>query len=125
MRLQTLAERTLTAEAAFQDRVQGRPQLQAVTVADEMDRGPLQRHAHDAAARQQLGQLVALKCLQPRPERDVRHLRLLRLEADEVFDHLQGRAPLPAQEELAFQQRAIECVAGENLGRGSVGARAW
>ena len=62
----------------------------------------------DRAVAEPLRQLFLAKALDARPERDIRRRRVLRLQRDELRDGVVHRDPLPLQEHLPQQQRAIQ-----------------
>ena len=90
------------------DALHGRPQGEAVPVGDEVDRPAHERHPHRLAALDQALELLRPEALDARPERDVGVARLLRLQADQVLDHLGGRPFRPPEQSLALQQGPVE-----------------
>ena len=61
-----------------------------VACAQQVERRPHERRAHDLAAVQRGVEILAPERFEPRPEADERGPRLLRLEAGEARDRLAG-----------------------------------
>ena len=104
----------LAARHPLPDRLQHRPQRQAVPGGDQVDGRALQRDPDRAPVGQRRAQLGRVEAVQPRPQPDVRVLRLLRLQADQVLDGVQRRSPDPAQQQLPVQQRPVERAVAEH-----------
>jgi hypothetical protein len=65
-------------------------QLQTVVCRDEVDRRPHHRRPHCLSLGDQVGQLLRLEPVEPRPQGDVGIAWYLRLHADEMLDRLGG-----------------------------------
>jgi hypothetical protein len=123
------------AHAPLHHRLHERAQLQAVAGGDDVQRPAHERDPHDEAAVDHLGELVGLEVLQPRPQPVVRADRVLRLQADEVLERVAHAQRLAPQQELAFEERAVERARaqdslGPHIGAGGPerrdhGAVAW
>ncbi len=92
------------------------------------DRGQVDRPAHepepdDLPLLEQPPELIRVEALEPRPEPDVRRHDLLRLEPDEVLDHVVHRHVGAAEQVLPLQQRAVQRAATEDLGAQSTSLR--
>ena len=99
---------------ALGHRLDRRAEGEAVACGDEVDRPAHERQPHGLARLEQPLQLLGAEALEPRPERDVRILRLLRLQADEVLDRLGGRPLHPPEQELPLQQGPIQLPRGQS-----------
>jgi hypothetical protein len=73
-----------------------------------MQRPPHEPSAHGLPALDQGAEDVRIERVEPRPEARVGRERDLRLHADEVLDGGRGRERMPAQEELALEQRPVQ-----------------
>jgi hypothetical protein len=90
-----------------------------------VDRGALQRDPDRVPVRDRRGQLGRIEAGDPVPERHVRVHRLLRLQADQVLDHLQRRPAYPLEKELAPQQGTVQRTVRDHdptLGTEAVGS---
>ncbi len=85
---------------------------------DDVQRPALEQRLDEPPTRQRPGELVALEALEPRPERQVRARRGLRLQAAEPLDRLHGRQAVPLEQELSLEQGAVQLAPREDpLGR--------
>ena len=75
---------------------------------DEVERLPHGRRLDDAAARELALERLAAKARCSRPDADVGRRRPLRLHPDEALDHGLRREPLPLQQELTCERRAVQ-----------------
>ena len=87
---------------------------QYVPRRDDVERPALEQRLHEPAPRERLRQLVALEALEPRPEREVRARRRLRLQAAEPLDRLHRAQRLPLEQELPLEQGAVELAPRED-----------
>jgi hypothetical protein len=85
-----------------------RPQREAVPRGDQVHRAAHEQGPHHPPGLQQLDQLARVEPGQPRPQSDVGLLRLLRLQADEVRDRVEGRHRSALEEQLTREQRPIQ-----------------
>ena len=69
----------------------------------------------DRATSESPRQLLLPKAVEPRPERDVRRRRVLRLQRDEPLDGADRRESRALDEQLPSEQRAIQLAQGERL----------
>jgi hypothetical protein len=81
-----------------------------------MQRSAVQRHPDRAPRLDRPRERLGPEVLEPRPERDVRVPRHLRLHRDEALDRRErGRAP-PAQQELSREERAVQLAVRQHAG---------
>jgi len=109
------AVRAAAVERAGEDRLDDRAQGQAVARGEQVDCRAHHRDPDGLPVADQRRQLVRVEAVQPRPERHVRRLRQLRLQADHVLDRLRRRHLHPAQQQLAMQQRAVQRPLAKHL----------
>jgi hypothetical protein len=95
-------------EAALDYRPHQGAEREAVAGAHQVDGVAHERDSHRAPLQDKAGELVGVESLKPRPQADVGRVGRLGLHADEVLDHLQGGQRLAAQQQLPFEQRAVE-----------------
>ena len=86
-----------------------------VAAAHHVQRRPKRTCLDDRSASEAVRELLLPKAVEPRPERDVRRRRVLRLQRDEPLDRAGGRKPRPLDEQLPGEQRAIQLAEGERL----------
>ena len=124
-----IARERRIAELAHRDRLQQRPDGEAVTGRHEVDRRPVEHHDADGAALgQELAQLIRPESIDASPEADIRIHRLLGLHPDQPLHRVEGCHRLAAQEHLSRQDRPVELAAGEGARRHASGchtARSW
>ncbi len=94
-------------EAPLDDRLNERPELEAVPCGDEVDRRAHHRDPNDGSVDEESGQLRGIEPLEPAPEADVGARRQLCLQTDECLDRVEDRALRPAQEHLPVEQRPV------------------
>jgi hypothetical protein len=90
-----------------------------------MDRPAHDADPHGAALEQRRLELGRLEALEPRPERDVRVARHLRLQPDEVADDVERRKVDPPQQVLARERRPVQRAIGERLAQRPVVEKCW
>ena len=114
----------MTRELAGEDRLHERAEQQAVLGADEVDRRAHHDGANDAPIDDQVRELLRPEALQARPERRVRVQRYLRLQANEVLDHLEHRSARAAQQVLALECGPVQSPQAEHVAaHGAIVAR--
>jgi hypothetical protein len=86
-----------------------RPHRTEVARGGQVDGRAQQRAPDHRVPLDQAGQLVRVEPLEPRPQRDVGVVLLLRLERDQVLDHVDRGPPLAAEQELPLEQRPVQC----------------
>ena len=106
----------MARELAVENGLAQGPEHERVGRGNEMDRAA---HAHDAddrAVEHQRFELGRIEGMQPRPERDVRVLRLLGLHADEPRNGV-GHAVLRCalEQELPGERRVVELAVGQDV----------
>ncbi len=84
-----------------------------VASAHDMQRRAKRTGLDDRAASEAVCQLLLAKAVEPRPERDVRRRRVLRLQCDEPLDGSDRRKSGTLDEQLPSEQRAIQLAQGE------------
>src|SRR5207247_8649790 len=87
----------------------------------------MQRPTHygrlgDCAARELAFARFATEVRAARPPADIRLVRPLSLHPDESLDERGGREPLPLQQELAGERRAVQFAQGQDADGGSFAA---
>ena len=85
-----------------------RSQLEAVVGGDEVDRPAHDDDADDGAVEQQLRQRARVEPVEARPQADVRVLRLLRLQPDEVGDDVERRTIDALEQQLPRQRGSVQ-----------------
>ena len=83
-----------------------------------MKRGPQEPHADRASLGHRLRQGLGTEPIQPRPQRDVRVSRHLRLHRDEPLDGVERLHPAPAEQHLPFEQGSVQGAASEHARAG-------
>ena len=73
----------------------------------------LQRRDDDAPLDDVGGELGPLEVAQPRPEADVRAVRVLRLQPGESMNRVDGTQLGPLEEQLARERRAAQFAGGQ------------
>ena len=74
----------------------------------DVQRAPLEQSFHEPSTRERLRQLVALEAVEPRPEREIRARRRLRLQPAEPLDRPHDAERLPFEQQLPLQQCAVQ-----------------
>jgi hypothetical protein len=116
-----LREHTVVVELAergqpqrlIEERLQRRLQPAVIPRSDHVHGHALQRRDHDATPRHVSGQLGAVEVAEPRPEPEVRSVRILRLEAGEQADRRDGREVGTFEEQLPRKRRAVQFTRGQ------------
>jgi len=93
---------------------EGGPEQRVVGPRDEVQRLPHHRRLDDVPALELALQRAAPEAGRARPDADVRRRRPLRLQPDETGDHCCRRAPLPLEQELSGERRAVQLTSGEH-----------
>src|SRR4051794_41173998 len=115
LEVQTLERATERApRGALLDDLERRPQCEGVLGADEVDRGALEGDADDAPVLDGGREAPRVERVDPAPEAGVGVERLLRLEPDEVLDHVDRIARLALQQELAGEKGTVEFLGTEH-----------
>jgi hypothetical protein len=73
-----------------------------------MERRAHQRRLDDRPVVEGTDELIDAEAGEARPEGDVRPVRVLRLEAGQPADDLRDLAPMPLQQALAGERRAVQ-----------------
>ena len=107
---------------AREHRLRERVEREAVARGDEVDRRAHQLRPHRARVAISVAQLARVEALEPRPQRDVRVRRLLRLHARRAARSSRARRRRPLQQPLAGEQRAVERAPREGPSRAHRGA---
>jgi hypothetical protein len=89
-------------------------EARVVARRDEVHRRAHQQRLDDAALPQSSLERRALEAFEPRPEREVRGRGQLRLQPREPLDRPRRRQPLPAQQQLSQQRRAVQLALRED-----------
>jgi hypothetical protein len=108
----------LPGEAPVEDRLHPGTEHGAVIRGDEVNRGPHEPDAHRVPLGERPGQLGGLEPHQPAPQADVRRVRRLGLQADEVLQDPRYRQAGPVQEQLPGEGCAAQRPAAELVGGG-------
>ena len=93
---------------------QRRAEERVVAPRDEVQRLPHHRRLDDGAARELALERLAPEARRARPDADVRRRRPLRLHPDQALDHRRRREPLPLEQELARERRAVQLAQRED-----------
>jgi hypothetical protein len=112
--VQRAPERALAVERALHHGLDDRSKCQGIPRRDEVERGPEQPHPDRATFGDRPRQRLGTEAIEPRPERDVGVARHLGLQADQALDGVGHRDPAPSEQQLAFEQRAVERAAPED-----------
>ena len=105
---QGLRERAV-APLALDDRLDERPDFEAISGRDEVDRRSHQHHGTDDPSLLEIcRELERVEVGDARPERRVRVGRHLRLHPDQALDHIDRGHAFAPEQELALQDGAIE-----------------
>src|SRR6266508_368118 len=98
---------------AVHHRLQRHPERRVVPGARQVQRAAHHRRTDHLAVVERIVEVLAGERLQPRPQPDERRLRLLRLRTRQPLHRLDDGDPLPRQQHLARQRRAIELPAAQ------------
>jgi hypothetical protein len=101
------------AEDLLGDGLDEGPQRESIARRDHVDGHAHERRAHGAALLEGRRELGGVEVPKPRPQRDVGRQRRLRLQADEVLERALDAARRASQQELAFEQGAVERARAE------------
>ena len=97
-----------------------RAEERVVAPCDEVQRLPHHGRLDDGGARELALERLAPEARRARPDADVRRRRPLRLHPDQALDHRRRREPLPLQQELTRERRAVQLAQREDaLGHAS------
>ena len=118
-------EVTVAPDEGVEDGLHERAQAEAVGGGDEVERAAHDADSHRLAGEQRRLELRRLEALDPRAERDVVVARHLRLQADEVVDHVERRPFDPLEQELTRERRAIQRPIGEDVAQRPVVEKCW
>ena len=112
------AQRTRAVDNALDRRLDERAEADRVSRRHEVQRPAEQGHPDGAALLQRVRQGLGAERLDPRPQRDVRIARHLRLERDEPLHRLERRHPPTPQEQLALEQGPVQRALRQDPSRG-------
>ena len=110
-RREALRDGRLVREVRLAER---RPEERVVTPRDEVQRLPHHGRLDDGGARELALERLAPEARGARPDADVRRRRPLRLHPDQALDHRRRREPLPLQQELTRERRAVQLAKRED-----------
>ena len=114
----------MDAHLLFEHWLLERPDRKAVRCRQQMDRAAQCRRTHDAALGEKSIELIRIEPLEPRPQRDMRVGRHLRLQPDEVLDRRERVEPGPGEQQLAGERGAVQRPIAEQLHGGRAYAQA-
>ena len=105
----------VTRQLPVENRLGEGPQRERVGRGHEVDRPAHDPRANDRPVEEQLPELVGIEVDEARPQRDVGIRRLLRLESDEMLNHVDRRHRDPLEQELAGERGPIEGADGQHV----------
>ena len=115
---------SVAPELRFEDRLDERPEQQAVVCRHEVDCAAHDADPHDLASLEQLRQRLRPEGIEPRPECGIGVVRHLRLHADEVLHRRVWCQRGSLEQQLARQRRPIQCPPAEHLVHAAILAHA-
>jgi hypothetical protein len=95
-------------------RLHPRSQREGVVGGEHVDGAAQGEEPHRLPSGERAGQLLGVEAVEAGREGEVRRQVLLRLQADEVLDHLQRRDRRAREQVLAQQQRPVEVPAAQH-----------
>ena len=101
------------ATKLVEERPEGRLHPRVILRGDHVHGDALQRRDQDAPLGHVRGQLCAIEVAEPRPETEVRPGRVLRLQAGEQADRVDGGEVCALEEQLARERRPVQFARGQ------------